>query len=244
MRPARLRAALGRRRTGRDPAVRIRRDHRRRPPGNDGVGRTHRPLHHRGLSRAPRGHGPAGSGAAFNDRDQPGRACHRGRTRRRASGQRSARAAPRHSGRAQGQPRHPRPDDHHRGVARPRRLHPAARLLRRGTPARRRRDHPGQAQHERMGLLPRGAGDQRLERPGRPVQEPLRPRPQPVRVQLRLGNRGLRQPLRADRRHRDRRLHHVPLLQQRHRGDQAHRGALEPVRASSPSPTRRTPRGP
>ena len=128
--PTASESALGRRRAGRDPAVRVRRDHRGRPPGNDGVGRTHRPLHHRGLSRAPRSPGPAGSGAALDDRDQPGCARYRGRARRRASGQRTARAAPRHSGRAQGQPRHPRPDDHHGGVAGARRLHPAAGLLR------------------------------------------------------------------------------------------------------------------
>ena len=109
-------------------------------------------------------------------------------------------------------------------------VHPAARFLRGRAPARRRRHPAGQGQHERVGLLPGRARHQRLERARRPVREPLRAQPQPLRLQLRIRGGGLGQPLRPDRRHRDRGLHHVPLLQQRHRGHQAHRGPLEPLR--------------
>ena len=49
--------------------------------------------------------------------------------------------------------------------------------------------HPRQDQPERVGQLPLLQLDQRLERPRRADQEPLRARPQPVRLQLRLGRR-------------------------------------------------------
>ena len=88
----------------------------------------------------------------------------------------------------------------------------------------------GKTNLSRVGQLPLDPLDLGLERARRPVPEPLRPRPQPLRVELRLGSGGLRQPLRSGRRHRDRRLHRLPVHDQRDRGDQAHPRAREPGR--------------
>ena len=98
------------------------------------------------------------------------------------------------------------------------------------TAARGRRDPAGQGQHERVGLLARDEGDQRLERPRRAVPQSLRARPQPLRLELRIRHRGLGQPRRADHRHRDRRLDHVPGVDQRRGRDQADGRPVEPRR--------------
>ena len=92
---------------------------------------------------------------------------------------------------------------------------------RRGRPAARcRRGDPGQGQPVRVGQLPRprparGQGcrssPQRLERSGRVHPEPLRPRLGPVRLELGLGGRAGRQPVRLRRRHRDGRLDRLPV---------------------------------
>ena len=88
------------------------------------------------------------------------------------AGARVARTPARHPGRAEGQPRHARPDDDHGGVARAGGVDPAAGLVRRAAAARSGRDHPGQAEHERVGVLPRGAGDEWLERAGGQCRNP------------------------------------------------------------------------
>ncbi len=62
------------------------------------------------------------------------------------------------------------------------------------------------------------------------TEEPVRPRPQHQRIQLRLrrGRRG--QPVRGGDRHRDRRVHREPGVHLRHRRAQADRRAGEPRR--------------
>ena len=102
------------------------------------------------------------------------------------------------------------------------------------------RRHPGQGQHERMGQLPRQLLLERLERRRRPDAQPLRARPQPLRLELGLGRRRRGQPLRPGHRHRDQRFDRLPGQQQRHRRPQAHRRAWSAAAASSPSPSPRT----
>ena len=89
---------------------------------------------------------------------------------------------------------------------------PAAGRLRRRASARGRRGAPRQDQPLRVGQLPLHPLDQRLEQPRRPVPQPLRARPQPVGLQLRLRRGGRRQPRRRRRGLRDRRLDRLPLL--------------------------------
>ena len=66
-------------------------------------------------------------------------------------------------------------------------------------PARRGRGDPRQDEPLRVGQLPLDALLERLERPRRAVPQSLRARPQPVRLELRLGRRGGGEPLRASR---------------------------------------------
>ena len=68
---------------------------------------------------------------------------------------------------AQGQHRHRGSDDDDGGLARPRRIDPVARLIRRHAAARGGRDPARQDEPERVGQLPLHAFDQRLERPRR-----------------------------------------------------------------------------
>ncbi len=168
-----------------------------------------------------------------------------GRLDQRAGRRRPARPAPRHPHPAQGQHRHRRPAMQTTagslalvGAPAPRDARVVARL-RRG-----RRGDPRQDQPERVGQLPRLQLVQRLERPRRPDPQPLRARPQPLRLELGLGGGGGGQPRRRRPRHRDRRLDRLPGLDQRHRRHQADGGAGQPRRASSPSPTPRTPSAP
>ena len=70
---------------------------------------------------------------------------------------------------------------------------------------------------------------QRLERSRRPVPQPLRARPQSLRLQLRIRGRRLGQPGGADHRHRDRRVDHVPVVDQRRGRHQADGRAVEPL---------------
>ena len=213
----------------RGATLRTRRGHRRRPPGRDGIGGAHGTFDHAALPGPDRGAGRAGARVALRHRDQPGGARHRGPARRGAADQRPAEPPARRPGRAQGQHRYARPDDDHGRVARARGVDPAAGLVHRAAAARGGGDHPGQAEHERVGVLPGRARDERLERPGRAVPDALRARPQSVRVKLRLGRGGFREPVRADHRDRDGRVDHVSLLHQRHRRDQTDGRAVEPV---------------
>ena len=66
---------------------------------------------------------------------------------------------------------------------------------------------------------------ERLEWAGRTNQKPLRARPQPLRLQCRVGRGGVGQLVRRGHRHRNQRIYCVPLHHQRHRGHQTHRGA-------------------
>ena len=190
--PARVCSSAGaaaRRPTGggdRQRSIRAARGDDRPPAGGDAIGPADRTPDHRALPGADRGVEPARTRAAGHHRDQPRRAGHRRRARRGAQGRQGARTAARHPDRAEGQPRHPRSDDDDCRVAGARGLDPAAGLVR-GAEAARGRRHPArQGQHERVGLLARDEGHQRLERPRRPVPQPLRARPQSLRFQLRV----------------------------------------------------------
>ena len=108
-------------------------------------------------------------------------------------------------------------------------------------PARRRARDPRQDQPQRVGQLPLHAFGQRLERARRPDPQSLRARPQPLRLEFRLGRGRRRQPVRRRGRHRDRRLDRLPVVDERHRRHQADRRPDRRRAASCPSPTARTP---
>ncbi len=76
---------------------------------------------------------------------------------------------------------------------------------------------------QRMGQYSFRPFHQRLERPRRPDQESLRPRPQPLRLEFWLGRRRLGQSVRSSHRHGNRRFDRLPLFEQRPRRHQAHR---------------------
>ena len=105
----------------------------------------------------------------------------------------------------------------------------ATRTWPRGCAQAGRRD-PRQGEPVRVGELPLVALDLGLERARRPVPQPLRARPQPLRVELGLGRRRLGQPGAARGGHGDRRLDRVPGHELRHRRHQAHGRAREPRR--------------
>ncbi len=79
-----------------------------------------------------------------------------------------------------------------------------------------------------MGELPLVPLGERVVGPGRPGQQPVRARPQPVRVELRLRRGHVGQPVRSGDRHRDRRLDRVPGGRQRRGRDQTDPRADEP----------------
>ena len=66
-------------------------------------------------------------------------------------------------------------------------------------------------------------------------QQPLRPRPQPVRLLVRLGRRRRRVARAGGHRHRDRRLDRLPVGRERRRRHQAHPRAGEPDRRRADS---------
>ena len=148
--------------------------HRRAPPPLRERG-AHRCPSHRALSGADRGARPR---VAQRARDQPRCARHRPRARSGTQGGPGARPAPRHSGPAQGQHRHRRPDEDDGRLAgaegRSRRATRRWRAAARGG-----RGDPRQDQPQRVGELPRPAVDQRLERPRRPDPQSVRAGPQP-----------------------------------------------------------------
>ena len=78
---------------------------------------------------------------------------------------------------------------------------------------------------------------------GGQCRNPVRARPQPVGLELRLGRRDRREPLRGRRRHRDRRLDRVAVEQLRPRRHQADARPRLAAAASSRSRTARTPPG-
>ena len=107
------------------------------------------------------------------------------------------------------------------------------------------RRHPGQGEPVRVGQLPLHPLDQRLVHRRGPDGEPLRARPQPVRVQLRVRRRAFRRPGAAGSRHRDRRLDRLSRQHLRRGRGQADHGAGQPVRdrAAVPGPGHRGPDG-
>ncbi len=171
-----------------------------------------------------------GTGAAGNHRDQPRGPRDRRPARCRTQGRQGPRPAARHPRRAQGQHRHARSDDHHRGLAGAGGLDSPAGLVRRAEAARSRSDPAGEGQHERVGLLARHECLERMERARRPVPQSLCPGSHALRIELRLRVRGFRQSRRGHHRHRDGRVDHLPLLDQRHRRAQADGGPVEPRR--------------
>ena len=136
---------------------------------------------------------------------------HRRRARPGAQGRARARAAARRPGPDQGQHRHRRPDDDHRRLAGAGRRDRGAGRRVAARAARGGRGDPREGEPERVGELPLDPLVERLERARRAVPQPLRARPQPVRLELGLGRRGRRQPVRGRGRHRDRRLDRLPL---------------------------------
>ena len=98
-------------------------------------------------------------------------------------------AAPRDPGDRQGQRRHDRHADDRRLVGA--RGQPAPRRVHRPAAAGGRRDHHRQGEPVRVGELPVRLLVERLERHRRPDEHGLRPRSQPVRLELRLRRRGL-----------------------------------------------------
>ena len=97
----------------------------------------------------------------------------------------------------------------------------ARRRVPRGPDESRRRDHHRQGEPVGMGELPVHPILERLERDRRPDEHGLRPRSQPVRVELRTRRRRLGRPRHGHGRHRDRRVDRVSVWRQRGRGHQA-----------------------
>ncbi len=116
-----------------------------------------------------------------------------------------------------------------RRLARPPRLEARPRRFRRRPPPGRRGGHHRQDEPQRVGQLPLLPLDERLERPRRADAQPLRPRPEPVRVELGLGRGRLGQPGRGGRRHGDRRLHRLAVFVLRPRRHQADGRARQPL---------------
>ena len=163
------------------------------------------------------------------DRDEPGRVGDRPATRPGATPRARPWAAPRDPDPAQGQHRDRRRHGDDGRLARPRRQPRPARRHGRRAPAGGRRGHPRQGEPVGVGQLPRlrpgglpgRPVPQRLERAGRLHPRPVRPRLGPVRLELGLGCRAGRQPVRRGGRHRDRRVGRMPGRQQRDRRAQA-----------------------
>ena len=201
--------------------------HPRCAPGANGERRGDQPVHH---PEVPRPHRTAGRADALGSRDQPRRPGPGRGARPGAQGGEGARPAARHPGAAQGQHRHPGPDAHHRrltgadGRHRPRRRVPG------GEAPRGRRGAAREDPAQRVGQPPLLPFVERLERAGRPVPQRLRARPEPVRLELRVGRGGVRQPLRGRRRHRDGWLHRLSVRRLRAGRREAHGGAGEPER--------------
>src|SRR6266513_3687684 len=82
-----------------------------------------------------------------------------------------------------------------------------------------------------MGELPLLLLVERLVRPRRPVQQSVRDRPQPVRVELRIGCGGLRELRCGFNRDRDGWQHRVPRQRERCGRNQTHRRPGQPGRS-------------
>ena len=197
-----------------------------RPAQAHGPAQAEQRRAHQGLPAADRG---ARSDPSLGHRDQPRRVGNRPPTRPRTARGRGPWPAPRHPDPAQGQHRDGRPDGDDRGLARPGRQSGPSRRGRRRPAPRRRRGHPRQDQPFRVGQLPRvhpgrlpgRPVPQRLERPWRVYPRSVRARLGSVWVELGIGRRPGRQPVRRGDRNRDRRLGRLPGRQQRRRRPEA-----------------------
>ncbi len=210
------------------PRVRAGRGDDRPAAAGDAGGALQRARPVRAVSGADRRARPPWAGAPCGARDESRCARHRGQPRRRAPGAGVARAATRNSRADQGQRRHGGPDGHDGRVPRPGGREAAARGVRRGAAPGRGRRHPRENQPQRVGKLPLEPFLERLERPRRAVPEPVRPRPQSLRLELGVGCRGCGELLRRRGRYGDRWVDRLPrgrALPGRHQAD---RRAREP----------------
>lgn len=108
-----------------------------------------------------------------------------------------------------------------------------------------RRGFAGQDQSQRVGQLSLDPFLQRLERPRRSMPQPLRPGPQPLWLEQRIGGRGRGEPHGSRAWNRDRRFDRVSLFHLRHRGDKADSRADQQIRRHPhrPQPGRRRAHG-
>ncbi len=132
-------------------------------------------------------------------------------------------------------------DGNHGGLPGPARG-PAAGRVHRLPAARGRRRHPGQGEPVGVGELPLHPLDQWLVDPRRPDRQPLRARPQPVRLEFGIGGRPVGRPGAARRRHRDRRLDRLPVQRLRRGRRQADPSGWSAGAASCRCRSLRTPR--
>ena len=159
----------------------------------------------------------------------------------RAQGQGAARAAARHPGAAQGQHRHGRPMTTTAGSLAlegsipPRDSFVAERLREAGAVIL------GKTNLSEWANFRSTRSTQRLERAGRAGEEPVRARPQPLRLQLRLrAARSSANLCARRRRHRDRRLDRLPARTTAASSGSSRRSAWSAAPASSRSRTART----
>ncbi len=106
---------------------------------------------------------------------------------------------------------------------------------------RSRRRYPGKDQSQRVGQLPFEPFHERMEWARRTDEKPLRPRPQPVRIEFGIRRGRIGKSVRGRGRHRDRRLDRQSVQHLRHRRDQTDGRPRQPLRESSPSRQPRTP---
>ena len=209
---------------------------------NAGDGRV--PAHGDGADPAlPGPHRGREPGPARGDHRAPGRGRAGGRERRRLAVRPAPRRPRGHPDPGQGQ-RPGRGGADHGRVARAARG-AAAGCVRRLPAARGGRDHPGQGEPVGVGELPVDQVEQRLVDARGPDREPLRARPEPVRLKLGVGGRGLGRAGGAGRGHRDGRLDRLPVQCLRRGRHQADRGPGEQDRhrAAVPGPGHRGPDG-
>ena len=188
------------------------------------------------LSRTHSGARREGTAPQFRHRAQPRRARHCQTRRCTSPAGTGARAAPWDSHPAEGQHRHRRQDADDRRLVRAQREAGPPRFHRRRQAARRRRRHSRESEPERMGEYPLVQLHQRVERTRRPDRQPLCPRPQSLRLELRVGRGRVGELVRRVARHRDRWQHRLPVECERRRRPEADGRADEPRRRGAHLP--------
>lgn len=204
------------------------RAHRRRRPGEDGVGRVDVARARRGVPRADRPPRQARPRAALDPRGEPRRARDCGLSRRRTQAGQGARPAARRAGGAERQHRHRRSHEDHGGIGGAPRRAPAEGRRRRREAARGRRGPAREGQPQRVGEHPQQPLHLGMERARRHREEPVRARSNGVRVELGLRRERGREPHAPRRGHRDGGLHPVSVVDERHRRHQALRRHGQP----------------